>query len=176
MRRVDVERKRASRWPWALGIILLVGAVWGITVLLRSPPDAEPADVGTTAADTLPPAAIPAPAVREPVAAAGRDGLPPLDADHVGEPVRLRGVVVATGTDAFWMLASGRVLQVTSAEPVRRGDTLTVEGVLRTGDQERTDRITDEVLSRHPDFDQWSVIRPVRIDAESVSGGGTREG
>ena len=59
--RIDVTRKRPTRWPWAVGAALAFLAIWGITSLLTGPPDPEPEITVPTVEDTHPPAAIPRP-------------------------------------------------------------------------------------------------------------------
>lgn len=164
MRRIDVEKKRARRWPWLLGLLVLAGIAWGITILLRPPPQPEPPSVATSAGDTLPPAAIPMPPGNgQPAGRAGRalTELAPIDADDAGQALVIRGEVVATGVDGFWLLADDHVLQVVSAQLARKGDSVAVAGTLRTTDGERTRVMATEVLSRHPEFDRWKVVEPV---------------
>lgn len=171
MRRLDVEKKRTTGWPWVLGVGVLALLLWGATILLRADPEPEPPDIGVTAEDTLPPALIPSPSGGGAAPQGGtRSGAEPaLGEDQIGETVRTQGEVVATGNEAFWILAGSRVLRVDSPRRARSGDTVSVEGTLREADTEMTDRMASEVLSRHPDFDSWTVLRSLRVVEEGTT-------
>lgn len=165
MRRIDVSKKRPSRWPWALGVIVLGFALWGATVLL-APPDGDAVpEPAATAADTLPP--TPIPLVQGGARAAPGpptlSELMPLGEEHEGETVKVEGEVVATGNDAFWILTDARVIRVDSRQRIRKGDTLTVTGVLRPADDETTDRMTAQVLSREPGSEGWTIVGMLKL-------------
>ena len=174
MRRIDVEKKQASRWPWLLGLVVLALALWGVTILLRPPPE-EPVEVpGITPADTLPPTPIPGLSNGEgPSMTPDLLALLPLDDRDEGRQVRTRGRVVATGASAFWILADSVVVRVDARSPVHKGDTLTVEGTLRSADPAMTDRMTSEVLPREPGFDDWTVIRSMKLVRDASAQGDT---
>lgn len=188
MRRIDVMKKRPSRWPWALGVVILGLALWGATVLLRPPAEDEGPELPPTAADTLPPAEIPLtrggarPAPEPP----SLSELMPLDEEHVGETVKVEGDVVATGNDAFWILAGSHVVRVDSRRRARKGESLSVEGALRAADADTTDRMAEQVLSREPGSESWTIISAFKVveegadesdeDAENASGEGTGGG
>lgn len=174
MRRIDVEKKQRSRWPWLLGLGVLVLVLWGVTVLLRPPAEPEPPAVGPTAADTLPPAVIPSDPDR------AHRGSPPADTskgallteENLGETVRVEGEVVATGNDAFWILVDdSKVLRVDSPRHARKGDTLAVRGTLREADAAATDRLASQVMSRHPQFETWTVVRVLKLVEEQPTAG-----
>lgn len=172
MARVDIERKRATRWPWFLGLGLLVLALWGVTTLLRENESEEPLVDVPTVEDTHPPAAIPAPPVEEGGATASVrpiHDLAPLEESDVGQHVRAEGPVVATGNTGFWLLAGNAVVRIESARRVRRGDTLAVEGTLQRADPEETERISD-VLGRHPESGQWSIVSAVKLVESGAAG------
>lgn len=172
MRHIDVDRKRAGRWPWVLGLGILVLVVWGVTILLRPPVESEAPAVGTTAADTLPPAMIPS-ETDEPAtggASGAAEDTISLGEERLGETVRVQGEVVATGNDAFWILIDSRVLRVDSPRRARRGDTLAVRGTLREADAATTDRLASTVMSRHPEFDSWTIVRVIKLVEEGVTG------
>lgn len=171
MRRVPVEKKRPSRWPWLLGIVALAGLAWGITVLLRPPEEPQPPAVEAAASDTLPPAAIPSPPAGFSGGPQGLQALAPVDEEDVGQAVRARGEVVATGESRFWLLAGSEVLMVDSDSAVRKGDTVSIQGTLQPAEPGPTDLIASEVLARHPGFDRWTVVRAVKlvqVDPEPV--------
>lgn len=177
MRRIDVEKKRTTGWPWLVGLGVLALVLWGATTLLRAEPEPDDADSGITAEDTLPPARIPslptggsAPASTSPSAPE-----PELGEDQVGEVVRTEGEVLATGNEAFWILVGSRVLRVDSSRRARKGDTVSVEGTLREADAAKTDRIASEVISRHPGFDSWTILRSLRIVEEGAQAPQARE-
>lgn len=168
MRRIDVEKKRTSRWPWLLGAVLLALVVWGATVLLRSPAEPDAPDLPPTAADTLPPSAIPsatggATAERE---AQRLADLMPLGEENLGTTVEVEGEVVATGNAAFWLLSESRVLRIDSSQRARRGDTLAVRGVVETAEEALTDQMATDVLSRHPESEAWTIVRSFKVIAE----------
>lgn len=177
MRRIDVEKKRTSGWPWVVGLGVLALVLWGATTLLQSEPELEDADIGITAEDTLPPARIPSLPTggAAPAAASPPAGEPDLGEDRVGEAVRTDGEVLATGNQAFWILVGSRVLRVDSSRRARKGDTVSVEGTLREADAAKTDRIAAEVISRHPDFDGWTILRSLKIVEEGAQEPLTRE-
>lgn len=172
MRHIDVMKKRPSRWPWALGVVLLGLALWGATVLLRPPAEDDAADLPVTAADTLPPAEIPltrdgARAAPEPPTLSE---LMPLEEEQVGQNVKVEGDVVATGNDAVWILAGTHVIRVDSRERARKGESLSLEGVLQPADTEMADRMTQQVLSREPGYEAWTVIREFKIVEKGYDG------
>lgn len=165
MRHIDVMKKRPSRGPWALGVVLLALAMWGATVLLRPPVENEAPDRPTMAADTLPPAQIPltrdgARAEPEPPTLAE---LLPLGEEHMGTTLQVGGDVVATGDDAVWILAGSSVIRVDSRERARRGESLSVEGVVQPADTDMADRMTARVISREPGSEGWTVIREFKV-------------
>lgn len=106
MQHIDVSKKRPARWPWLLGIGLLVLVIWGVTVLLRPDPAPEPPATVPTAADTLPPAMIPS---ESRGAAPRRDRETPGDdtisANGVGERGWREGEALATAGDVLWIPA-----------------------------------------------------------------------
>lgn len=165
MRHIDVSKKRPSHWPWVIGVIVLGLALWGATVLLAPPADDDGPELPVTAADTLPPSSIPhaqggARAMPEPPSLSE---LMPLDEDDVGETVQVEGEVVATGNDAFWIMADSRVIRVDSRQRARKGDTLTVRGVLQPADDETTDRVVTQVLAREPGSAGWTIINMLKL-------------
>lgn len=168
MRNIDFRKKQPSRWPWLMGLITLGLAGWGVTILLTPDPEPDPPTVNTPAVDTLPPAAIPQPPSR--VDGSGAPDLrevAPLDEADLGETVVARGEVVATGNDAFWLLAGSAVIRVDSDRTARRGDTLRVQGTIRTADPTTTDVMASEVLSRRADSEQWTVVRAFKMVEET---------
>lgn len=165
MRKIDVEKKRASQWPWLLGVGLLALVVWGATTLLRAPLEEEGPDLPGTTADTLPPAAIPsstggASAARQ---AQSLAALMPLGDEDIGQTVQVEGEVVATGNDAFWIVSGSSVLRVDSFQRARKGDSLSVRGVLQPAEEAMTDQMATDVLSRDPAAQSWTVIRSVKL-------------
>ncbi len=172
MRRIDVEKKRAFRWPWLLGVVLLALLAWGATALLRSPEEPEGLELPPTAADTLPPARIPSlgPGAATAPATPSVADLLPLSEEHLGETVLADGEVLATGNDAFWILAESTLLRVDSARRIRKGDTVNVRGVLRESDPAMTDEIASDVLSRSPGSDSWTVVRSFKLVDEEAAG------
>ncbi len=174
MRRIDVEKKQPTRWPWLLGVGVLALALWGITVLSRAPEEEEVQPAGITTPDTLPPALIPSrPGAVAPHAQdeAGRAVSDFSEAD-IGEVARVAGEVVATGHNAFWVLAGSHVLRVDSERRVRRGDSISVEGTIRPADGETTDRMASEVMSRQGDNDNWTIVRTLKlVDAATLANG-----
>ncbi len=128
--------------------------------------------VGITAADTLPPSAIPIPpnpVILDRVHSA--EELAPLGEEHVGETVRVEGEVLATGTTGFWILAGVEVLRVDSNQAVRKGELATVEGTIAPARNERTDEIASEVLTRTPRAETWGVVRTVKlVESEGNTG------
>lgn len=174
MRRIDVEKKRPARWPWLLGVGILALVLWGVTVLLRAPVEEEIEPAGVTTPDTLPPALIPSrPATVGPL---GQDeegrAISDFDEDDIGENARVAGEVVATGNDVFWVLSGSHVLRIDSERPARRGDSVSVEGTIRSADGEMTDRMAAEVMSRHDDFDSWTIVRSLKlVDGATLADG-----
>lgn len=168
MRRIDVMKKRPSRRPWVLGVVILGLALWGASILLRPPKEDAGPELPVTAADTLPPAAIPltrggARAAPEPPSLSK---LMPLDEEHLGETVNVEGQVVATGNDAFWILAGSRIIRVDSRRRTRKGDSLSFRGVLRVADGETTDRMAAQVLSREPGSEGWTIVSEIKVVEE----------
>lgn len=174
MKRIDVEKKRPTRWPWVLGVGILALVLWGVTVLSRAPVEEVVRPAGITTPDTLPPALIPSrpAAIRPPGQdVAGRD-ISDFDEDDIGESARVAGEVVATGDDVFWILSGSQVLRIDSQRRVRRGDSMSVEGTLRAADGETTDRMASEVMSRHDDFDSWTIVRSLKlVDGATLADG-----
>lgn len=130
MRHIDVERKRPQRWPWGLGLVVAAAVAWGVTRLLAPPPDPVPVDVGITAADTLPPAAVPT--------APGPDlaGLPTIHSlgpltEALGQPARARGRVVAVDSGGFWIRSDSFLIRVVAARRPRKGEEVEVRGAVR---------------------------------------------
>ena len=177
MAKLKVERKRKTAWPLLLGVLVLALVLWAITGLLTEDDDAGPDVTVPTVEDTYPPAAIPAPPDLEPAntgadAARQVDEVAPLGEEDIGQLIRVAGEVVATGNDAFWILAGDEVVRVESPRVVRKGDTLSIAGTLRQADPSRTNRISD-VLDRHPAADAWSVVTSVKLvedDAPAATG------
>jgi len=170
---IDIERKRPARWPWIVGLLALGVIAYGSTTLLAAADDEETHVVAPTPADTLPPAAIPAPpnpVILDRVHSA--EELAPLGEEDVGETIRVEGEVLATGTTGFWVLAGIEVLRVDSDRSVRKGELVTVEGTLvPAAADERTDEIASEVLSRTPRAEEWGVVRTVKlVDSEGHAG------
>lgn len=164
MRRIDVMKKRPSRWPWALGVIVLALALWGATVLLRPPAEDEGPELPVTTADTLPPTQIPltrggARAAPEPPSLSE---LMPLNEEQVGETVKVEGDVVATGTDAIWILVGSHVVRVESRR-ARKGEAVSVEGVIRAATTDTADRLAEQVLAREPGSEAWTMISDFKI-------------
>lgn len=174
MRRIDVEKKRPARWPWLLGVGILALVLWGVTVLLRAPVEEVVEPAGLTTPDTLPPALIPSrPTAIGPRGQdeAGRD-ISQLGEDDIGESARVAGEVVATGNDVFWILSGSHVLRIDSQRRARRGDSMSVEGILRSADGEMTERMATEVMSRHEDFDSWTMVRSLKlVDGATLADG-----
>lgn len=170
MRRIDVEKKRVTKWPWLLGVVLLVLVVWGATALLRPPAEEEGPDLPVTTADTLPPAAIPSSSGGASAAPRAKSlaRLMPLGEEDVGETVRVDGEVVATGNNTFWMLSGSNVLRVDSYRRARRGDSLSVRGVLQLAEEALTDQMATDVLSRDPAAERWTVIRSLKLVDEQT--------
>lgn len=168
MQHLHIWGKRTTAWPWVAGLVVLVLVGWGVTTLLAAPEE-EADQVVETAADTLPPAAIPAPPKPVQVERIARvEELAPLDVGKAGQRVRAGGEVVATGTTGFWLVAGAHVLRVDSDRTVRKGQTVTVDGVLEPmDDADRTDRIAAEVLDRDPRSEAWEVVRSVRLVEEA---------
>jgi hypothetical protein len=164
MQRVNVEKKRPTPWPWVAGAAILALIVWGVTSLLAAPQGEDDQVVTATATDTMAPAALPAPP--NPVmrsSAETLDALPPLSEEHVGLTVQAEGEVVATGTTGFWMVAASQILRVDSERPVRKAQTITVDGTIEHADDERTEQIVAEVVSRNPQAEGWRVVRSVKL-------------
>lgn len=173
MQHIDIRKKRPSRWPWLAGAVVLALVAWGVTALLRTEPEEEPALAVPTVEDTLPPAAIPAPPYEsyDGDTSSALDALAPLDERDAGEAVRIQGQVVATGNDAFWLASGGIVLRVDSDRNARKGDSLVVAGTLTTADPEKTDRIRD-FLDRHPRSGSWTIHRDLKLVEERADTGG----
>lgn len=175
MRRIDVEKKRPARWPWLLGVGVLALVLWGVTVLSRAPLEEEVEPAGITTPDTLPPALIPSrPAAIGPQ---GQDeaglAVSGLGESDIGEVARVAGEVVATGNNEFWILAGSHVLRVDSERHVQRGDSISVEGTIRAADEEATDRMASEAMSRQGDFGDWTIVRTLKlVDAANLAGDG----
>lgn len=163
MARIDVEKKRVTAWPWVVGLVILVGLGWGITVLL-APEPTEP-EVAAAEFHEGQPAAVPAPPEEGDLTDAARPAgeVAPFGEDDVGQTVDMEGAVVATGNAGFWLLAGSDVLRVDSDRRVRKGDTLEVSGTLAPADPQRTDEIVSSVLNRHPDAGTFRVIRVVKL-------------
>ncbi|MBW3552126.1 MAG: hypothetical protein KY466_01380 [Gemmatimonadetes bacterium] len=168
MARIDVEKKRKTVWPLVIGLAILVLALWGVTTLLTDDPAAEPEVTVPTVEDTHPPAAVPAPPNTDPgltgtESTRAVEEIAPVGEEDVGQTVRVAGEVVATGNQAFWLLAGEEVLRVDSTRRVRKGDSLSIEGILRPADPAKTDVIASDVLSRNPASPEWSVVRVVKL-------------
>ena len=171
MGKLDIEKKQKSVWPFVAGLVVLALILVGITGLLTEDAEAGPQVTVPTVEDTFPPAAIPAPPDVEPDrgndAARGLEEVAPLGEEDVGQVVRVEGEVVATGNEAFWILAGNQVVRVESDRVVRKGDTLSVAGTLLQADPAKTDRISD-VLQRHPGSDAWRVVKAVKLVEEDA--------
>lgn len=165
MRKIDVEKKRATKWPWLLGVVLLALVVWGATVLLRPPAEEEGPDLPVTTADTLPPSAIPSSSGGASAAPRAQSlaRLMPLGEEDIGQTVQVEGEVVATGNNAFWMVSGSSVLRVDSYRRARKGDSLSVRGVLQSAEEALTDQMATDVLSRDPAAERWTVIRSLKL-------------
>ncbi|HUG39680.1 MAG TPA: hypothetical protein VMM12_04310 [Longimicrobiales bacterium] len=171
MARLDLERKRKTAWPLVAGVAVLALIIWGVTALLTEEPDAEPEMTVPTVEDTRSPAAVPAPPDADPEltgteAARAVEEIAPLGEEDVGQTVRVAGEVVATGNEAFWLLAGKDVVRVDSGRHVRKGDTVSIEGTLRPADPATTDLIASDVLSRHPASSEWNVVRAIKVVEE----------
>lgn len=172
MKRIDVEKKRPARWSWLLGAGILALVLWGVTVLSRAPEEEVVEPAGLTTPDTLPPALIPS--RPGPIGPRGQHaaGLAVSDISEadIGEMARVEGEVVATGHNTFWILAGSHVLRVDSEQRVRRGDNVSVEGTIRPADGEATARMASEVMSRLDDFDDWTIVRTLKlVDAANLA-------
>ena len=65
MVREHVHRRKLTIWPWVIGAVLLLGALWGAAWLLD--PEGEiddPARLSTEGVETPEPVTVPAPANR----------------------------------------------------------------------------------------------------------------
>ena len=63
MVRSHVHRRKLPKWPWLIGAILLLGALWAVAFLLD--PEGEiddPARLSTEGVEAPDPATVPAPA------------------------------------------------------------------------------------------------------------------
>ena len=63
MVREHVHRRRLSKWPWVIGVLVLLGALWLVSLLLD--PEGEiddPARLSTEGIEAPDPATVPAPA------------------------------------------------------------------------------------------------------------------
>jgi len=61
--REHVHRRRLSKWPWVIGVLVLLGALWLVSLLLD--PEGEiddPARLSTEGIEAPDPATVPAPA------------------------------------------------------------------------------------------------------------------
>lgn len=166
MARIDLDKKRVTAWPWIIGLLIVIALGWGVSVLL-SPDETEEPQVAVPVEETTStPAAIPGPADEysdtdpaRPVAE-----IAPLGEEDVGEILSVEGEVVATGNTGFWVLSGKDVLRVDSDRRVRKGDTISVQGTIQSADRpERTDAIVSDVLSRHPESDQWQIARVIKL-------------
>lgn len=174
MRHIDLERKGTSVWPWVAGLAIFALVLWGVTSLLAASGGEDDTPLFTTAEDTLEPAAIPSPPapIRDMGAGRSLEELGPLTELHVGELVRAEGEVVATGTTGFWIVTGAAVLRVDSERAVRKGDAVVVQGTLHpASDEERTDQIAAEVLSRSAESSSWEVVREVKLVEGSEADG-----
>jgi hypothetical protein len=178
MRHMHIERKRTTAWPWVAGLAVLAVIAWGVTSLLAAPHDDEEPAGNTVAEEAVEPVPIPLPPNPLSTTPAVRavQELAPLDLEDVGQEVRAEGEVVATGTDGYWLLDGSEVIRVDSDRLVRKGQIVTVEGVLQADeDSERTDRIAREVLSRNGLASEWRVARSVKLVARPEDGDGGAE-
>lgn len=177
MARSDFERKQKTVWPWFIGLAVLGLTLLGISALLTWSEETEPAVTVPTVEDTHPPTSIPAAPDADPVTTGSDPARPveeiaPLGEEDIGQTVRLDGHVVATGNEAFWLLAGDRVLRVDSPRRVRKDDALSIRGTLHPSDARTTDLIASDVLSRHPDSGAWHVVRGLKVVEEGASAGG----
>lgn len=63
MARDHIRRRKLSVWPWLIGAVLLLGALWGVAWILD--PEGEiddPARLSTEGIETPEPVTVPAPA------------------------------------------------------------------------------------------------------------------
>lgn len=168
MRRVDVEKKRAARWPWLLGVVVLGLLVWGITVLLAPPEEPEQPQVADAARAPITPSAVPHPpdrGVRSALPALGE--LAPLDADDVGRSTRAAGEVVATVDGGFWLSTGREVVRVESRHPARQGDSVSVTGTLRDGAGAEGAGVP-RVVERHAERSGGTVVSALRLVDETA--------
>jgi hypothetical protein len=164
MQRVHVRKKRPTILPWVIGFAVLVVVIWSVTSLLAAPQDEDENVVVPAPADTVVPSPIPAPPHPVPgTGAAALESLAPVGEEHVGESVRAEGEVVATGTTGFWMVVGSEMIRVDSGLTVRRGQSVTVDGILAAAEDERTDQIFEEVVSRNPQAENWRVVTSVKL-------------
>lgn len=177
-RRIDVEKKRPARWPWVAGLIILALVFWGVTALSRAPEEEEVVPTGITTPDTLPPALIPSRSANVGSTQETNAGseLGALDEQDIGDTARVEGEVVATGNDSFWILAGSHVLRVDSDRRARKGDTLAIEGIIRSADATMTDRMASQVLSRNAEFESWTVLRSLKLVEETAPTDGEAQG
>lgn len=174
----SLKKKQPSAWPWVVGLAVLLLILWGVSDLLRAPERDDSVAIPATLEDSFPPAAIPRPpdAVVAGAGARPLTELAPIVPEDVGEMVLAEGEVLATGNSGFWMLSGGQVLRVDSDRPVRKSDTITVQGVLQPADGARTRQIADEVLSRSPRAEDWTVVLDVKLVEGVPAPVGTVEG
>lgn len=133
---IDLERKqKSSIWPWVIGALVLILAVWGIMELVD---DDEP-DVATVEeVETTEPAATP-----EPASELTLGTILAEPAAHVGQSYAPGEVVVEEGATerAFWIEGDeGRILTILSGEAtdlglLEEGQRLRIsEGVIQNAD------------------------------------------
>ncbi len=166
MQHTDIRKKRRSYWPWVPGVVVLALLLWGVTGLLS---DDGPADSPTASADSAAdftrPARIPAPP-RAPFrgpSSPSLDQLAPLDQSAVNKQAHATGRIVAIDDDGAWLRTGSRIIRVAPPRGLGRGDSVTVEGRLRSaaGEAAATAIAGDTAL-------QQAVVRRLKLVPDSA--------
>ena len=168
MRRVDIRKKQPTSWPWLAGAALLGLVGWGVTELLAPPSEEAGPEIGTTVADTQPPAAIPL-VGRQPFYPPDRPGLvdlAPLGPEDAGESVRVHGQVVAADETGYWAADGGLLVRVSAASPVRPGDVVSADGRLRAADLTPPADLPEDSAGATP----WTVVRELELVPDGATG------